>query len=253
MIRRLAPALLLLPSAGLPSLASAPSIGHAATSTSTCSIDGALFAVPSAIHSGDTVYLSGGCLSPYTEYTITQACPSRLDRDAFTSIEGSTRTGRRGQFVRFTMHAPALSAIPSSSCTVYASVPGSALGPELPAIYSILSPGQQITSVRCNVQLCGLRISAGEKTVRAGGSEAITIQGGWPGATSTVSVSYGGTSLTTSQRLTLDWQGSGRAHIGVPTQSLPLSCNQVQIRVSIHLGNRLHYAGSARTCFAVTR
>jgi hypothetical protein len=252
MIRRLAFALLLLPSLGFSSLASSPSIGHAATSTSACSIDGALIAVPSAIHSGDVLYLSGGCLTPYTAYTITQACPSRLARGAFISIEGSTRTGRRGQFVRFTMHAPALSAIPSSSCTVYASVPGSALGPELPAIYSILPPGRPSTSVRCNVQLCGLRISAGEKTVRAGGSEAITIQGGWAGATSTVSVSYSGTSLTTSQRFNLDWQGSGRARIGVPMQAGPLSCNHVQIHVTIHLGNRLHYAGSARTCFAVT-
>jgi hypothetical protein len=100
--------------------------------------------------------------------------------------------------------------------------------------------------------MCLVRLSVATKLVRAGGNEVINVDGGWPGATAAVSVTYSGSSpATASGKVRLNWEGSGRVRISVPRQAAHLSCSQVRIQAVLSLGSRFKDKRGPGLCFSV--
>jgi hypothetical protein len=97
------------------------------------------------------------------------------------------------------------------------------------------------------------RLSVASRRVRAGGSETVNIDEGWPGATATVWVKFANSSAPTQKgTVTLDWEGAGRVRINVPLTAAHLSCSQVKISARLQLGPNTDKKGSG-PCFSVAQ
>lgn len=166
-----------------------------------------LIVVPAEVHGGDTIYLSGGGLSPNRRLSLEIRCAGSVP----AYLAGPV-TDANGTFVAFKAVAPPASGSHRSLCRMYATarLRGKPLSGEIPGKYKLVPVGQPLS--RCATHMC-VKITAVLSLTQRGAQGNIVLSA-WPGSLASATVVYPGGNVK-YRGVKIGWQGSGsvRVHI----------------------------------------
>jgi hypothetical protein len=191
-----------------------------------------LVVTPIQGHSHDIVYLSGDGLEPNKRLAVTMDCPNALDKSVSQYNNGilvpkGPITNAHGQFRDFPFQVLTLRHFASLLCTIYVQDHENYLGPDFPATFDILPPGQ---AVDAKWKKPPVHIKEVPKQVKSGLIENISVRS-WPGATAVIRVSYAGARART-QKVALNLKGFGRVAFKV---SFSGAASTVAARVQVRI------------------